>query len=120
MKHHYDKHGAPIHVGMKENPSLRVSAEIRQGKSLMQRFSGHRAKSITRIKRATISPVRVAIGPVLGIIYATRRDGKHEKYIHRFAEHSRPLLSVSPDGKRIELIGGSFKFTERGIVDKKS
>lgn len=123
MKQHYGRNGEPIqiiHARLRSNPSPRTQdAEIRQGARLMQQFSGHRMKSITRIKRDKISPVRVAIGPVLGIIYSTRRDGKQEKYIHRFAANSRPLLSVSPDGKRIELLGGAFKFTERGIVDHK-
>jgi len=31
---------------------------------------------------------------------------------------SRPLLVASPDGKCLMLLGGRFKFTDRGIVDR--
>jgi hypothetical protein len=61
----------------------------------------------------------LAIGEVLGIIYRTKRDGVMENYIHRFAKVSRPLLASTHDGKQLLLIGGSYNFTERGIVDKK-
>lgn len=121
MKEHYDKHGKPLHYptsrALKENPSS-LQSDIQRGKSLMQRFSGHRAKRIVRVSQKPASPVRVEIGPVLGIIYSTRRDGRKENYIHRFAAGSRPLLTATPDGKRLEMLGGAFDFTARGIVDR--
>lgn len=52
-----------------------------------------------------------------GILYTTVRDGRTEKYIHTFKKNSRPILASSSDGKQIALIGGKYKFTDRGIVD---
>ncbi len=47
----------------------------------------------------------------------TRSGGKIEKYVHEFKAQDRPMLVVSPDGRQLMLIGGRFRFTERGIVD---
>lgn len=58
------------------------------------------------------------IGEIDGIMYSTIREGKLEKYLHEFKPNSRPLFCVSPDGKTIHLIGGSYDFTARGIVDR--
>lgn len=122
LKHHYDANGRALHSGagalaLRENPSLR--SEILQGEELQRAFSGHRTKNIVRLPAQGGARVKVAIGKVLGIIYETRRDGRSENYIHRFAKASRPLLTASADGKRLELLGGAFNFTERGIVDRK-
>jgi len=62
--------------------------------------------------------VAVAIGEVDGILYSTVRDGKLEKYIHKFHKADRPLFVVSPEGKTLFLLGGNYTFTERGIVDR--
>lgn len=62
--------------------------------------------------------VGLKVGHCDGILYTTVRDGKTEKYIHKFKRSSRPLLAASFDGKSLVLIGGSYQFTERGIVDK--
>ena len=37
---------------------------------------------------------------------------------HEFAPGSRPLLAVSANGKQLLLLGGRYKFDERGIVDR--
>jgi len=78
---------------------------------------GHEAESIGKIKVEPMPKVGVAIGEVDGILYSTVRDGKLEKYIHQFRKADKPLFVVSPDGKRLFLIGGNYDFTERGIVD---
>ena len=60
----------------------------------------------------------LAIGELDGVMYTTRRDGKQEKYIHKFKKSSRPLLCASFDGKILVVLGGAYQFTKRGIVDK--
>lgn len=47
---------------------------------------------------------------------ADRGDGEHN-YFHRFAKKSRPLLISKHDGSQIGIVGGQYRFTERGIVD---
>lgn len=58
------------------------------------------------------------IGEMDGVLYTTIRDGKTESYIHKFSKKSRPQLAASFDGKQLYVIGGSYTFTDRGIVDK--
>lgn len=52
-------------------------------------------------------------------MYETTRDGKRERYLHKFSKGSRPALVSNFDGNAIHMIGGSYDFTERGIVDRK-
>lgn len=93
-------------------------AAVRKAAALYTDFTGHEDVKITKVSVAGLPKAALAIGQVDGILYSTVRDGQHEKYIHRFKSSSRPLLLSSPDGKQLYLIGGSYDFTERGIVDR--
>jgi hypothetical protein len=93
------------------------SAEVRRAASLYERFSGHEAEAIGRIKVPALPKVGVSIGEIDGVLYTTVRDGRTEKYIHKFAKNDRPLFVVSPDGRQLFMIGGRYRFTELGIVD---
>jgi len=95
-----------------------VSDQVAQAKDLYERFSGHQAEAIGKIRIPAIPRVGVAIGEVDGILYSTVRDGQLEKYIHKFRRSDKPLFVVSPDGKQLFLIEGRYTFTERGIVDE--
>lgn len=122
MREHYDKHGRPRRAPDRErsivdNPSTR--AKVRQAARLGEAFSGHRYNRLLKVRRKPITGPRVAIGPVSGIMYLAKRDGRVEQYLHKFSPRSRPLLASSSDGTRLELLGGAFRFTERGIVDRK-
>ena len=90
---------------------------ISRAADLYQRFSGHDAEIVGKIKVNPMPRVGVGIGEVDGILYSTVRDGVLEKYIHKFRKADRPLFVVSPDGKSLHLVGGNYTFTERGIVD---
>ena len=59
----------------------------------------------------------LTVGECLGIMYATTRDGKLEKYLHEFKPSARPDLVAKHDGSQLGLIGGDFVFTEAGITD---
>ena len=97
---------------------LSRNAAVRRGASLYERFSGHEAEIVGRVKVAPLPKVGVIIGDLDFVGYTTVRDGRIEKYIHKFAAQDRPALIVAPDGKSIHVIGGRYTFTERGIVDK--
>jgi len=98
-------------------PSKRV--QIREAKKLYSDFTGHDAKIIDEIPKPAVPDVLIYIGSVDGIMYTTVRDGKTEMYVHEFKGEAKPEFCVSPDGRSIFLIGGQYKFTERGIVDQR-
>jgi len=107
----------PVPASSRAGASRRVRDEIEQAADLYERFSGHDPEEIGRVTVPRVPRVGVAIGEVDGILYSTIRDGKLEKYIHKFHKRDRPLFVVSPDGKQLFLIGGNYTFSERGIVD---
>jgi hypothetical protein len=93
-------------------------SQIGRAANLYERFSGHEAEIVGRIRVPDLPRVGVAIGECDGILYTTVRDGVTERYIHKFRAGDRPAFVVSPDGKQLHLVGGRYDFTERGIVDK--
>lgn len=92
-------------------------AALRKAAKLYSDFTGHDDPRITKISAPERSKIMLLIGDVDGILYTTVRDGRTEKYIHRFKSKARPQLLSSPDGKQLYLLGGAYDFTERGIVD---
>ena len=107
----------PVPPSSRAGASRRVSSEVQQAADLYERFSGHGAEEVGRIRLPATPRVGVAVGEVDGILYSTVRDGVLEKYIHKFHKKDRPLFVVTPDGKQLMLVGGNYTFTERGIVD---
>jgi len=99
-------------------PRISANPEVLKAARLYERFSGHEAESLGKIKIKPMPKVGACIGEVDGILYTTVRDGVMEKYIHKFRAVDKPILVVSPDGKCLFLVGGSYDFTERGIVDR--
>jgi hypothetical protein len=90
----------------------RIAAAARR----LKRFSGHDAKRVQKVNYE-IPDTALLVGPCLGIMYETVRDGVREQYVHRFRRNSRPHLAASHDGKFLILLGGAYRFTDRGIVD---
>lgn len=93
-------------------------SDVQRAADLYERFSGHEAEIAGKVKLPPQPKAAVAVGTLDGVLYTTVRDGRTEKYIHKFAAKDKPLLCVTPDGRQILVIGGRFTFTERGIVDK--
>lgn len=104
--------------GRKKNPvETRNDPQLAQAARLLEDFSGHAPTEILRVNE---SPMRkgLVIGTLDGVLYTTVRDGKTEKYIHRFKKSSRPLLTARADGKQLGIVGGRFQMTEAGIEDR--
>jgi hypothetical protein len=97
---------------------LSRNSEIAKAARLYEKFSGHEAEIDGSVNVPAIPKVAVLIGSLDFVGYTTIRDGRTEKYIHKFAASDKPALCVAPDGSRILVVGGRYKFTERGIVDK--
>lgn len=54
------------------------------------------------------------VGPLDGVIYTALGDG--QRYIHQFTKTRRPLLYVTADGAQAIILGGGYRFTDRGFV----
>lgn len=93
-------------------------ARIKAAGDLYTRFTGHDADEIVSVDKPVLPDVMLTVGDIDGILYTTVRDGKVEKYIHKFKKNCRPLFCVSHDGEQLFMLGGSYDFTERGIVDR--
>jgi hypothetical protein len=94
-----------------------IEKHARTAENLYTAFTGHDALERIAIDKPVMPDVLSVIGDIDGVLYTTVRDGVTESYIHKFKKSSRPLFCVAPDGKSIYMIGGSYNFTERGIVD---
>jgi hypothetical protein len=94
-----------------------IHSEVREAQERYQEFTGHDANEARKVK-VRIPRVAVEIGDLDGVLYTTVRDGRTEKYVHKFKRNSRPVLAAGSDGKTLHVIGGDFEFTERGIVDR--
>jgi hypothetical protein len=109
--------GVPPSSRAKSRGRLSNNPEVQKAARLYERFSGHEAESIGCVDVPALPHVGIAIGEVDFIGYTTVRDGQVEKYIHNFKPADKALFVVSPDGRSIYLVGGRYRFTERGIVD---
>lgn len=119
LSENYDRDGKPLGE-LKRNPTTRTqSQDAQKAAERYHAFTGHDDIQATKIKIPAMPKAVLTVGDCDGILYTTIRDGVTEKYIHKFAKGSRPLLCASPDGKRLFLLGGAYNFTERGIVDKR-
>jgi len=101
----------------RRNPAERPS-DVKRAIRLFERFTGHPGERIAKVVKPKIPNVGIAVGKVLGVAYETVRDGRRERYFHRFASHARPLLVASHDGRTVFMLGGAYTFTDRGIVDR--
>jgi hypothetical protein len=96
----------------------RVKSNAQRAALLAERFTGHDADILGEIEIDPLPDAVAVIGECDAVCYTTVRDGRRESYIHEFRSRDKPLLAVSPDGRRLLLIGGRYLFTERGIVDR--
>lgn len=112
-----DGYTLAIQPHYKKNPAPRESAAVDAAAARLERFSGHAAKTVTRVREPHVAAALV-VGKLDGVLYSTVRDGRAEKYIHKFRSNSRPLLCASSDGRQLRIVGGRFEFTEAGIEDR--
>lgn len=88
--------------------------ELKKGLKLFRDFNASDPEYLDEIEIPVYTHL-VSIGPCISVAYAAR-DG-HD-YRHTFRARSRPELCVTPDGKHLTFAGGSYEFTDRGIVDR--
>lgn len=115
---------ASINVHRRRNPSgfarARDSyvAELDRAADKFETFTGFPATKETTFKKRSVRS-GFALGELVAVIYAQNRGhGGTQHYEHIFQKNSRPLLVASTDGKQIDIVGGQYHVTERGIEDK--
>lgn len=102
----------------RRNPvPLSKHAKVIHAIDLFKKFRGDNPEFI-ETHNVSLPDVAFVIGHLDGVMYTTVRDGKTEKYLHKFKKSSRPLLISSYDGKQLVILGGGYTFTEKGIEDR--
>lgn len=115
---YYLPNGAPI----RKNPVARKRSanastkEVGQAARLFQNFTGRAPGAVRKITFPAPPKAALVFGTLVEVTYQSERDGN--LYSHTFRKSSRPLVLASHDGKQVQIVGGRFAFTERGIVDK--
>ena len=88
----------------------------RKAVALYRDFHGENPKHVDDYD-VDLPEVALQVGKVSGIMYKARFEGKMQEFLHEFSGKSQPILAASADGRQLLLLGGDYKFTERGIVD---
>jgi hypothetical protein len=104
----------PAKARVRKNPSRRDATE--RADDLLASFTGERA---TKELKVSARPIKtgLVVGKLSGVMYEATRDGVTDQYFHKFKKSARPLLISDHDGSQLGIVGGRFRFTERGIVD---
>lgn len=92
---------------------------------LYRDFSGDDGTlTIERVRIPALPKTAVIVGMLDAIEYTTFREGETQYYRHEFSgspdkggPDCRALIAVSKDGRQVLILGGKFRFTERGFVD---
>lgn len=82
-------------------------------------YKGFREEPPQRARRVEFKVPRAVavIGQVEFVGYMTTHAGRTHLYVHQFATGSRPMLTAGKGRNQVFLIGGRYRFTDRGIVD---
>lgn len=94
------------------------AAQLQEAARRHEEFTGHKATRVLRRKLDDFGDTGYKLGPMVGIAYRAKRDGKVHDYLHEFATPSAPELVVSSDGGKLAIVGGRFRVTNHGIEDR--
>lgn len=92
-----------------------LGAAVRSAATLYQQFTRMPARSIERVGHARLMPsVVVEIGRLAGLVYRSSKwVGRPRTYIHFMDDPPRLVSDVT--GRRLFIVGGSYRVTPRGI-----
>lgn len=96
----------------------RADRTVQRAAKLHADFTGEPARIVGRVEVPDVDEVLTVVGRCNAIAYTATRDGETAQYQHEFRARSAPTLAVSADGRRLYLIGGAYRFTDRGIEDR--
>ena len=88
---------------------------VRSAATLYQQFTRMPARSIERVAHARLMPpVVLEIGRLAGLVYRSSKwVGRPRTYIHVMDDPPRLVSDVT--GRRLFIVGGSYRVTPRGI-----
>lgn len=90
---------------------------INRARKAYSDFTGHTPKSLYKDRLDDKPVAGYRMGSLVGVAYEATRDGKTEKYFHRFGKKARPDLVARDDGKQLYITRGKYKVTDRGVED---
>lgn len=92
-----------------------LGAAVRSAATLYQQFTRMPARSIERVAHARLMPpVVLEIGRLAGLVYRSSKwVGRPRTYIHFMDDPPRLVSDVT--GRRLFIVGGSYRVTPRGI-----
>jgi hypothetical protein len=92
-------------------------SRTRRAVRAFEAFKGEKPAKLRRSRLPDGDVTGWEMGPMLGVAYEARRDGKVAQYFHEFSKSARPRLVAQDDGRKLYIDGGRFKVTDRGIED---
>lgn len=92
-----------------------LGAAVRSAATLYRQFSRMPARSIERVAHARLMPpVVLELGRLAGLVYRSSKwVGRPRTYIHFMDDP--PRLVSDATGRRLFIVGGSYRVTPRGI-----
>lgn len=96
-------------------PTRHTLAGVDKAVRAFREFSGHEPDAMVTAPVPRIEGPLWHLGDLEGVIYETTRDGRREKYLHKFRGNDRPALAVTFDGQQLVILGGGYQVTDRGI-----
>lgn len=112
----------------RKNPGVQGGERMRnltEAMRLYRDFSGESRATVQRVTVPDMPRELVVVGMLDAIEYSTFREGEHQIYRHEFSgspekrgPDCRAMIAVSRDGKQVVILGGNFRFTDRGFVDR--
>ena len=92
-----------------------LGAAVRSAATLYRQFTRMPARSIERVAHARLMPpVVLEIGRLAGLVYRSSKwVGRPRTYIHVMDDPPRLVSDVT--GRRLFIVGGSYRVTPRGI-----
>lgn len=110
---------------VRENPSGfarardAMLADLDKAAARHEAFTGLAATKKTVYQKKP-SSAAFALGELVAVTYRANRDGDSDNtvYTHEFRKNSRPLLTVDSDGTQLDIFGGKYQVTKRGIEDR--
>lgn len=94
-----------------------MSPRIARAKKAFEDFKGEKPSRMRVARLPDRDVTGWEMGPMVGVAYEARRDGKTQQYFHEFKRSARPRLVAQDDGRKLYIEGGRYKVTERGIED---
>jgi hypothetical protein len=92
-----------------------VDGEVQDAAALYRRFTRLPSRSVKRVAHERlVPPVVVELGQLMAVVYQSNKWVGHPRtYIHYMEDP--PQLVSDVDGRRLFVIGGSYRITARGI-----